>query len=107
MESAGSGLLAGITLAARLRGLTPPRFSGRTALGAMARYVRAQNRHFQPMNCAFGLIDALEAGPGQRKIRDKQKRYEAISQRALAEIDEILHAEVLGPTSFSGKNMVY
>jgi methylenetetrahydrofolate--tRNA-(uracil-5-)-methyltransferase len=107
VESAGSGLLAGISLAARLQGLTPPRFSGRTALGAMARYVSAPNRHFQPMNCAFGLIDSLEVGPGQRKIRNKQQRYEAISQRALAEIDEILHATSMTPASLSGRNMLY
>lgn len=96
VESAGSGLLAGITLAARMQGQAPPRFSGRTALGAMARYVSASNRNFQPMNCAFGLIDPLEMGPGQRKIRNKQLRYEAISQRALAEIDEILQARSMG-----------
>ena len=107
VESAGSGLLAGIALAARLHDQAPPRFSGRTALGAMARYVSTPNRHFQPMNCAFGLIDPLEVAPGQRKIRNKQQRYEAISQRALAEIDEILHAPSTSPTSLSGKYMLY
>ncbi len=90
VESAGSGLLAGITLAFRLKGLEPPRFSGKTALGAMGRYVSAPNRNFQPMNCAFGLIDPLEVAPGQRRIRNKQQRYELIAQRALLEVDQIL-----------------
>lgn len=90
VESAASGLLAGLVLAYRLGDKQPPRFSGRTAIGAMARYVSSPNRRFQPMNCAFGLIDPLETPPGQRKIRNKQQRYEMISQRALAEVDEVL-----------------
>lgn len=90
VESAGSGLLAGLSLAYRLKGQEPPHFSGKTAIGAMGRYVAAQNRHFQPMNCAFGLIDAYEYAPGEKKIRNKQQRYERISERALAEIDMVL-----------------
>lgn len=87
VESAASGLLAGLALAYRLRGETPPAFSGRTAIGAMGRYVATPNRHFQPMNCAFGLIDPLETPPGQKRIKSKLERYERISERALAEID--------------------
>jgi len=89
VESAASGLLAGISLAYRLRGEEPPRFSGRTAIGAMGRYVAAPNRRFQPMNCAFGLIDAYPYAPGEKKIRGKKERYERISERALAEIDAL------------------
>jgi methylenetetrahydrofolate--tRNA-(uracil-5-)-methyltransferase len=89
VESAASGLLAGLTMAYRLQGRTPPAFSGRTALGAMGRYIAAPNRHFQPMNCAFGLIDPYEYMPGEKKIRNKQQRYERISERALAEIDAL------------------
>ncbi|MEG2703027.1 MAG: methylenetetrahydrofolate--tRNA-(uracil(54)-C(5))-methyltransferase (FADH(2)-oxidizing) TrmFO, partial [Clostridia bacterium] len=76
VESAASGLLVGLTLAYRERGLEPPRFSGKTAIGAMARYVSTPNKRFQPMNCAFGLIDELEVAPGERRIRNKQQRYE-------------------------------
>ncbi len=90
VESAASGLLAGLALACRLGGQEPPSFGGKTAIGAMGRYVSQPNRNFQPMNCAFGLIDPLEAQPGQKKIRNKQLRYEMISQRALGEIDRIL-----------------
>lgn len=90
VESAASGLLAGLSMASRLKGQEPPRFSGKTAIGAMARYVSQPNRNFQPMNCAFGLIDPLDAQPGQKKIRNKQQRYEMISARALEEIDRIL-----------------
>ncbi|MEG2208311.1 MAG: methylenetetrahydrofolate--tRNA-(uracil(54)-C(5))-methyltransferase (FADH(2)-oxidizing) TrmFO, partial [Clostridia bacterium] len=87
VESAASGLLVGLTLAYREHGLEPPRFSGKTAIGAMARYVSTPNKRFQPMNCAFGLIDELEVAPGERRIRNKQQRYEKISERALLEID--------------------
>ena len=89
VESAASGLIAGLSMAYRLLGKEPPRFSGKTALGAMGRYVSTPNRHFQPMNCAFGLIDPLEPEPGQKRIRNKQERYQRVSERALAEVDAI------------------
>lgn len=87
VESAASGLLAGLSAAYRLKGEVPPHFSGQTAIGAMGRYISTPNRHFQPMNCAFGLIDQLETAPGEKRIRSKQLRYERIAERALAEID--------------------
>ena len=89
VESAASGLLVGLTTACRLRGFEPPHFSGQTAMGAMGRYVSTPNKRFQPMNCAFGLIDPLEVLPGEKRIRNKQERYEKISARALVEIDQI------------------
>lgn len=90
VESAASGLLVGLCTAYREQGKEPPRFSGKTAIGAMGRYVSTPNKRFQPMNCAFGLIDQLEVAPGEKRIRNKQQRYEKIAQRALAEIDEII-----------------
>ena len=90
VESAASGLLVGLTLAYRERGMEPPHFSGQTAIGAMARYISTPNRRFQPMNCAFGLIDPLVLAPGEKKIRNKQQRYERISGRALEEIGTVV-----------------
>ena len=89
VESAASGLLAGLSMAYRMHGDTPPRFSGKTALGAMGRYISSPNKRFQPMNCAFGLIDPLGYAPGEKKIRNKQERYQKVADRALAEIDAI------------------
>ena len=89
VESAASGLLAGLSVACREKGEEPPHFSGRTAIGAMGRYVSSPNARFQPMNCAFGLIDQLEVAPGEKRIRNKQLCYEAISRRALAEVGQI------------------
>ena len=90
VESAASGLLAGLSTAYREKGQEPPHFSGKTAIGAMGRYVSTPNARFQPMNCAFGLIDQLEVAPGEKRIRNKQLRYEAISKRALAEVEKIV-----------------
>ena len=83
VESAASGLVAGISLARDLNGLEPMNWPGFTALGAMGRYVSTPNMKFQPMNCAFGLIDPLPADPGRKRIRNKAERYEAIAARAL------------------------
>ncbi len=84
VESAASGLLAGLSLGHQLRGLPPVEFPGLTAMGAMGRYVSTPNKNFQPMNCTFGLIDSLPVDAEHKKIRNKQMRYTAISERALA-----------------------
>jgi len=88
VESIASGLYAGLCLAQRLRGTEPVRLSGKTVVGAMARYISTNNSHFQPMNCAFGLLDPLEIQKGQNRIRTKRLRNEAFGERALAEIAE-------------------
>lgn len=89
VESAASGLVAGITLACRLNEMDPPVFPSFTALGAMGKHVSSPNPDFQPMNCSFGLIDSLQTEAGKPRIRKKQDRYEAISLRALKTVDEI------------------
>ena len=83
VESAASGLVCGLSLAAELQGRALPELPGFTALGAMGRYVSTPNRSFQPMNCSFGLIDPLPVDREHKKIRNKAMRYEAVSQRAL------------------------
>ena len=94
VESAASGLVAGVSLARSLLVLPELSFPGFTALGAMGRYVSTPNRQFQPMNCSFGLIDPLPDEPGVRRPKKKVDRYEAIAARALAWIDE--HRDELG-----------
>ena len=89
VESAASGLVAGISLAEKLAGRNAPVFPSSTALGAMGKHVSTPSSDFQPMNCSFGLIDPLPQGPGQPRIRKKQERYEAIAARALIRIDEM------------------
>ena len=84
VESAASGLLCGLSLGRDLRGLGTVELPGITAMGAMGRYVSTPNKSFQPMNCSFGLIDGLIVDRQHKKIRNKQQRYEAISERSLA-----------------------
>ena len=79
-ESLGSGIMAGINLARRLRGepitVPPPT----TMLGGLYRYLReADPRHLQPMNANFGLLDPL---PGKVK---KDRKKELLVERAQAD----------------------
>ena len=87
VESAASGLLCGLSLGHQLRGLGPVEFPGLTAIGSMGRYVSTPNARFRPMNCTFGLIDSLPVDAEHKKIRNKQMRYTAVSERALAWMD--------------------
>ena len=89
VESTASGLTAGVQLARKLTGRAPLALSGRTAIGALARYISSEAvGDFQPMNINFGLLDPLE-----QKIRRKAERYAALSARALTELGEILRDE--------------
>lgn len=82
VESAASGLLAGINaarLARRADAVTLPRT---TALGALAYYVsHADAAHYQPTNITFGIMPPLEHAP-----RRKPARKEALSARALEDL---------------------
>ena len=81
VESAASGLLAGLSLARRLRGQEPIDFGTDTAIGALSHYIATPNADFQPMNITFGLIDPLD-----KRVRNKAQRYEMISQRAIDKV---------------------
>jgi methylenetetrahydrofolate--tRNA-(uracil-5-)-methyltransferase len=92
VESAASGLLAGIGAAARAAGRVPPPFPEDTALGALGHYIsRSDPRHYQPTNIAFGLLPEL----GQR-VRDRARKRLALSQRALASL-EAFRGQALEP----------
>ncbi|AUO09253.1 tRNA (uracil-5-)-methyltransferase [Paenibacillus jamilae] len=79
VESAASGLLAGINAARAARGQEMFVFPAETTLGSMARYITtADFKHFQPMNANFGLLPKLET-----RIRNKKEKNEALANRAL------------------------
>ena len=84
VESASSGLVAGISLARQLLGMEPVDFTRLTAIGALAHHVAHATGDFQPMNANFGLIE-----PYEKRIRNKQERYGAISARALNYIEAL------------------
>ncbi len=83
MESAMSGILAGINAANKINGkekFLPP---AETITGALARYVADESvKSFQPMGASFGLLPPLE-----KKIRDKKQRYEALAERGLSALE--------------------
>ncbi|KEK25760.1 FADH(2)-oxidizing methylenetetrahydrofolate--tRNA-(uracil(54)-C(5))-methyltransferase TrmFO [Bacillus gaemokensis] len=82
VESAASGLLAGINAARLVQGEDPVVLPPVTAMGSMANYITATNaKNFQPMNANFGLFMPLE-----KKIKKKQERNEAYATRALETI---------------------
>jgi methylenetetrahydrofolate--tRNA-(uracil-5-)-methyltransferase len=79
VESAASGLLAGVATSFRARGEEPPAFPEDTALGALGRYIaHGDPEHYQPTNIAFGLLPELP-----HRVRDKAKKRLAMAHRAL------------------------
>jgi methylenetetrahydrofolate--tRNA-(uracil-5-)-methyltransferase len=83
VESAASGLLAGVGAARRIRGFEPLALPLETALGALGHYIaRSDPQNYQPTNIAFGLLPELP-----HRIRDKAERRRALSDRALRSLD--------------------
>ena len=84
VESATSGLIAGLNLAHRVNGQGEVIFPRETMLGSMAYYIsHAKNeKNFQPMNANFGLLPPLE-----KRIKDKKERYSQLADRALTYLD--------------------
>ena len=80
VESATSGMLAGIHCLRRLRGRQPVLPSDESVMGALSRYIATENRHFQPMNANYGILRGLD-------VRDKTQKKRLMAERALAEIE--------------------
>ncbi len=79
VESAASGLLAGINASNRLLGKNPVFFPSSTVIGSMAAYISdASVRNFQPMNANFGLVDTA-----QIKTRDKKQKYLEVANKSI------------------------
>ena len=84
MESASSGIIAGINAVARLKGNEPLILPKYTMIGALLGYITDETvENFQPMGANFGIIPPLET-----KIRDKRERYMALAQRSLKWYEE-------------------
>jgi len=85
LESAASGLMAGIHLDRELKGLPPLPLPPETALGSLAHYVsHPGHQDFQPVNVNFGLFPALE-----KKMPKRQRRV-AYVERAERVLDSYL-----------------
>ena len=119
MESAATGILAGVNAHRYMAGEAPLILPRETMLGALTRYISGADRaepaadleepenpaspedlrpssprpaEFQPMGSNMGLLPPLET-----RIRGKQERYLALSERALAALDALLNEATVSP----------
>lgn len=84
MESASSGLMAGINAVRRFKGEETVVLPETTMIGSLSRYISSSvSADFQPMGANFGVLPPIEP-----KIRDKKLRYTALSDRALDELEK-------------------
>lgn len=74
VESISSGFVAGVNCCSDEKII----YNTKTMLGALANYISTPNEKFQPMNANYGILPELD-----EKVRDKVKRYEELSSRAL------------------------
>ena len=82
MESAASGIMAGINAVRRAEGREPLVLSEYNMIGALSQYISDESvTDFQPMGANFGILPPIEP-----KIRDKRERYMALAQRALEKL---------------------
>lgn len=79
MESAASGIMAGINAVRLAEGEEPLVLSEYNMIGALSQYISDESvTNFQPMGANFGILPPIEP-----KIRDKRERYMALANRAL------------------------
>ena len=84
VESASSGMMAGINAARKILGEEKIVFPPSTCTGALVKYITdRENKKFQPMNANFGIIEWERV-----KIKNKKERYEYISSLALKVLEE-------------------
>lgn len=86
VESAASGIYAGLNLARRLKGLEEITLSEYTMLGALSKYVAyGSSADFQPMGANMGILPELP-----ERIKGKQEKYEVLAKRALDSLQDTL-----------------
>ena len=85
MESAASGIMAGINVVNKIMGKQEFILPEYTMIGALINYICDENvSNFQPMGANFGVLPPLET-----HIRDKRERYMALSNRSLEYFDTL------------------
>lgn len=84
MESAASGIMAGINAVRRAEGQSPLVLPETTMIGALTAYISDETVvNFQPMGANFGILPPIEP-----KIRDKKERYKALALRAVGDLEK-------------------
>lgn len=83
MESAASGIMAGINAVRRTENKPPFVLNNDTMIGALSEYISDESvTDFQPMGANFGILPPIEP-----KIRDKRERYMALAKRAVESLN--------------------
>ncbi len=87
MESAASGIMAGLNMARRLQGKDTIILPKETMIGALARYISDKTvENFQPMGANMGILPEIGV-----RIKDKQERYQVIADRALEAFEKYMN----------------
>lgn len=90
MESASSGIMAGLNMVRKLQGKETLILPETSMMGALMRYISDGSvKNFQPMGANFGVLPPIEP-----KIRDKQERYAALAKRGLDDLKEYLEERI-------------
>jgi methylenetetrahydrofolate--tRNA-(uracil-5-)-methyltransferase len=85
MESAATGIFAGINAMRLLKGDVPLNLPPESMMGALVSFVTtADTKNFQPINANFGILPPLPTSP-----RDKKLRYQLYAERALQSITKL------------------
>ena len=89
IESASSGLIAGINAARLAMGKEPLVFPEETCHGALCHYITtSEAKHFQPMNVNFGILPEIDMRNENGKyIKDKKLKKQRLAERALNAIE--------------------
>ena len=83
MESASSGIMAGINAVRYAQGRKPLILPRTTMIGALSSYISDESvSDFQPMGANFGVLEPIEP-----KIKDKKQRYQALASSALKDLE--------------------
>ena len=86
IESASSGIMAGLNMARKLNGKQMISLPATTMIGALSKYISDPTvGKFQPMGCNMGILPEYP-----ERIKDKQMKYEALAQRGLDDLDRLL-----------------
>ncbi len=85
VESAVTGLIAGIQIYRKLKNKKPLEISEKTVTGALIKYITTKNQDFQPMNANFGILPPLN-----RIIKDKAERKKAFAERSLVAVQKLV-----------------
>ncbi len=90
MESASSGIIAAVNAVRHLQNLPSLVLPETSMTGALSKYISDETvKDFQPMGANFGILPPLP-----EKIRDKKLRYEALADRGLKDMAELIGKEL-------------